>query len=273
MPKVNLPVRVEPGLYDRLKQQAGEKSLSAHVEGLLETMLASAAGADLREETCEVALHDLEQKLAAARRQISQISSERDTLRAALGQAQQQVTSLDGERNRLTSYLENARSTPTITYRQPSPTAQQLAEERRSHLDQLVKARAQFFGRGMALALPLWLLLLLLVPHDTLLARGVAHLAVAPFADVRVAAVRLMGKDVAFAWLLHDCPIVLESVRRHEAEAAAKTRSAKAARSTEGSRRTKAADSGKRKPDRQPGSRPHAPAPHGPARGPAAGGR
>ena len=228
MPKVNLPVRVEPGLYDLLKRQAGEKSLSAHVEGLLETMLASQAGADLNAEECAAALEEMDAALAAAEQQISQISSERDNLRAALGRAQQQVTLLDGERNRLTSYLENARSTPTITYRQPSPTAQQLAEERRSHLDQLVKARQKFLGIGIVLTLPLCFLTLLLTPHDTLLAQGIARAAMAPFADAQTAGRRLMGEDAAFAWLLRECPLAKNAILIAEARRAEEARKAEA---------------------------------------------
>lgn len=275
MPKVNLPVRVEPGLYDRLKRQAGEKSLSAHVEGLLETMLASAAGADLNAEECAAALDEMDAALATAEQQISQVCSDRDRLQAALGRAQQLINQLDGERGQLRRQLEQAQR-PALPAPMPAPVpvpGRYIAMERFHHERALVEARAQFLGRGMALALPLWLLLLLLVPHDTMLARGVARLTMAPGADARVAAVRLMGEDVAFAWLLHDCPIVLESARRHDAEAAAKARIAKAARSAKTGRNVKAANSAQRKRDQHPGSRPHAHAPHGPARGPAAGGR
>lgn len=261
MPKINLPVRVEPGLYDRLKRQAGEKSLSAHVEGLLETMLAKEASAARREAECAEALQALSEELAAAQRRISQACSDRDALRAALTRSQQQATRLEGERDRLSSRLAQAHTAHQLL---PAPIAmlpRRVDTDRIHHARELAESRLHFLTIGLVLCVPVMLLMLLLAPHDTMLARGVAHLALAPFGDARVAAVRLLGEDAAFAWLYDECPIVMEAIRRSKARRAALADKPGEARSAQDAQRGKGGKNVKRKldrhgADRQPTCRP-----------------
>lgn len=216
MRKTPVSLKLEPELLQTLKQMANGQSLNSLIEELIQHGLATPellAAAHEEVQTAQAAL--------ARQQQIAnQLCSERDGAHAALARAQRQVQALDSERNQLRHRLASVPFPQTVALRVPAKPHIDPRIEQFARADELVRNRQCYFGIGLFMALPVWAMILLVVPSHSGFAHWAARFAIAPFGDAKTAGLKLMGDDAAAEFLFNRCPAMMTAIRITQAQLA-----------------------------------------------------